>query len=326
MSNYLPLLAISDFMPLLTMMGMGGMLASVFMLAFNLDQNNLKTTLYPLVMTLIGFLMGIALHFGSTDDPLNLPIIYIILQFVALFVGSLHVWWLYTKLFWSKRDSYQAERDSFMPEFTYTMYTLVIMSAGVLAGYGYFSGFGKMINYWAINILFVAPFLFIKSYDFINQIPLRDYSKKWVFTAERIDEDNWEWNNETWVHFEAKETVAAERRKTGHKARFRILAPRKVPLREIYRLGVREYNQKSPQVVLQDLGFEVGNIDQFWWLFKLKVVWSRPNTWFRHVRYLDPYASPVVNDMRPNDILVMYRMPLNPEIDMDYGEVGMGEM
>lgn len=326
MLNSLPLLSISDFLPLLTMMGLGGMLGGVFMTLFSLDQNNLKTTLYPLVMTFFGFLIGIGLHFGSAGDPMNLPIIYIMLQFVVLFIGSLHLWWMYKKLFWSKRDSYQAERDSFSPEFTYTMYILVMMSAGMLGGYGYFGGFSKMVDYWAINILFVAPFLFIKSYDFLNQIPYRDFSKKWTFTKDRIDEDNWEWNNEMWVHFEVKETVEAERRKTGRTARFRILAPRKVPLREIYRLGVREYNKKAPQVVLQDLGFEAGNDGQFWWLFKVKSVWNRPNTWFRRVRYLDPFSSPVVNDMRPNDILIMYRMALKPGVELDYGEIAMGEM
>ncbi len=322
---YLPILTISDFLPLLTMLGLGGALGSVFMLLFSIDQNDLRTTLYAVFITVIGFLLGLTLHFGSVEDPLNLPFIYICLQFVVLFLGSLHVWWLYKKLFWSKRDTYQAERDSFSPEFVYTMYIMVMMTAGILGGYGYFAGFGKMANLWFINVMFVAPFLFIKAYDLLNQIPLRDYSKKWVFTPDRIDEDNWEWNNETWVHFEVKESVVAERKRMGRKARFRILAPRNVPMREIYRLGVREYNQKSPQVVLQDLGFEAGNVGNFWWLFKIKVVWNRPNTWFRHVRYLDPYASPVVNDMRPNDILIMYRMPLNPELEMDYGEVAMGE-
>ena len=316
----------SNFLPLLTLMGLGGVLGTIFMMVFNLDQNDLRTTLYVLFITLIGMLLGATLHFGSVDDPMNLPLVYIGLQFVVLGLGFIHIWWMYKKLFWSKRDSYQAERDSFFPEFTYTMYIMFLMAAGMLFGYGYFSGYGKMANYWAINLLFIAPLLFIKSYDFLNQIPLRDYSKKWGFTPERIDEDNWEWNNETWVHFEVKETVVAERRKTGRMSRFRILAPRKVPLREIYRLGVREYNKKAPQVVLQDLGFEAGNEGSFWWLFKIKVVWNRPNTWFRRVRYLDPYASPVVNDMRPNDILMMYRMPLNPDDDLDYGEIAMGEL
>jgi Type VI secretion system, TssN len=326
MSFFLPLLSISDFAPLLTLMGVGGVLGSVFALAFSLDQNNLKTTLYPIFATLMGMLLGVILHYGSVDDPMNLPWIYIGLQFLVLFLGSLHLWWMYKKLFWSKRDTYSKERDSFSPEFTYTMYIMVMMSAGMLAGYGYFSGFGKMANYWAINILFIAPFLFIKAYDFLNQVPYRDFAKKWTFTKDRIDEDNWEWNNEMWVHFEVRETVQAERLKKGRMSRFRILAPRRVPLREIYRLGVREYNKKAPQVVLQDLGFEIGNDGQFWWLFKVKTVWNRPNTWFRRVRYLDPFSSPVVNDMRPNDILIMYRMALTPGLELDYSEIAMGEM
>ena len=124
MSNYLPLLTISDFLPLLTILGFGGVLWGMFIGLFNLDQNDLRTALYAVFILLIGCLLGTILHFGSVEDPLNLPLLYMILQFVSLFIGVLHVWWMYKKLFWAKRDSYNVEKDSFLPEFTYTMLIL----------------------------------------------------------------------------------------------------------------------------------------------------------------------------------------------------------
>lgn len=255
---------------------------------------------------------------------MNLPNIYMALQGVFLVLGAAHLWWTYRKLFWSKRNAIQAENDSFWPELLFTLATFFLMSAGLLGAYGYFAGFDGTANYWPAGILFVVPFLFLKSYDFLNQIPQRDFSRKWEFTDERIGEDNWDWVNEIWVQFEVKESLAGERLKKGRSASFRIYAPRKVPLREIFRLAVREYNRKGPDISVQDLGFERENEGRFWWLFSIKFVWSRPGTWFRKIRYLDPYRSPVKNEIRPNDIVAARRMAATAVAEEE--DIPMGEL
>jgi hypothetical protein len=320
----------TTFLPLAFVAGIGIILGAIFMLGFNIDQNDRRTMLYPIFLLLIGGVLGVCLHFGSRSDAMDLPVLYITFQIVCFLLGIFHVWWLYKKLFWSKRDTYQSERDSILPEFVYTTACMFIVAAGLMLAYGYFAGFSKTDNYWAISLLFIHPFLFIKAYDVLNQIPQRDFSKKWTFTSERIGEDNWDWVNETWINFEVKETRESEQRKKGRIARFRILVPRKVPLREMYRLAVREYNKQSPEVVVQDLGFEKNNEGRFWWLFAIKCVWNRPKTWFRKVRYLDPSASSVLNDIQPTDIVVAKRMSFvneEPEDEeLGYGEVAMGEL
>jgi Type VI secretion system, TssN len=318
------------FLPLALVGGIGIVLGLIFMFGFNIDQNDRRTILYPIFLFLIGSLLGVILYFGSRNDPMNEPMFYIIMQFAFFLIGLFHNWWIYKKLFWTKRDTYKAERDSILPEFIYTLTSMFLVVAGLIVSFGFFSGFVKTGNYWAIGILFILPFLFIKTYDFLNQIPKRDFSKKWTFSSERIGEDNWEWANETWVNFEVKETREAERLKSGRTARFRILVPRKVPLREMYRLAVREYNKQGPDVVVQDLGFERNNEGRFWWLFSIKWVWNRPNTWFRKMRYLDPFASSVGNEILTTDTIVARRMPfvsgIQEDEELGFGEIAMGEL
>jgi Type VI secretion system, TssN len=316
----------TNLTPLLFIFGLGFVLFILFLSIFKLDQNDWRTSLYLLFMILVGGLTGLWLHFESEKNLLHLPNIYISLQVIFLLLGIGHIWWMYRKLFWSKRDSFWIENDSFWPELLYTLAILFLMSAGLLGAYGYFEvDFSNITHYWGICILFVVPFLFFKSYDFFNQIPQRDFSQRWVFTNDRIGEDNWDWVNEIWVQFEVKENLVSERLKKGRLASFRIEAPRKVPLRETFRLAVREYNSKAPDINVQDLGFEQENVGHFWWLFSIKFVWRRPETWFRKIRYLNPYSSPVKNEIRPNDIVVARRMNLNSAIEEEE-EIPMGEL
>lgn len=297
----------TQFIPLITLSGMSIGLFAVFMFAFELDQNDWRTKLYPLFMCLFGGLMGLWLHYGSFNNPMNLPNIYMVIQGLFFLFGLFHLWFMYQKLFWSKRNGYDADMDSLLPEAIYSFAILFLMGAGLLAAYGYFSGFSKMGNYWSISILFSIPFLFLKSYDFLNQIPQKDYSLKWVFTDDPINENNWRWENETWTHFEVKEKFRGTS-KVNRLASFRIKGPRKVPLREIFRLATREYNKNAVDVVVQDLGLEKENKGKIWWLFSIKFIWSQPNTWYRKIRYLDPYSSSVINEILPNDIIVARRM------------------
>lgn len=319
----------NEYIPLLILLGIGIILGAIFFFAFSIDQNGWRTKVYPLIMAIMGGLAGLYLHFSSIDDPMNLPVSYMVLQGVFLLLGIFHFWFLYKKLFWSRRNSFDLENDSFLPELVYTLLVLVLATAGLFAAYGYFAGFPKMTNYWVVGILFLLPFLFIKSYDALNQIPHKDFSQKWVFTKDHIGEKNWDWVNEMWVHFEVKENLISERHNNGRNARFRISAPRKVPLREFYRLAIREYNRQGPDIMVQDLGFERVNQGQFWWLFSIKYLWNRPNTWFRKNRYLDPYSSPVNNEIRPTDIIIARRMGTKEAIEnqevFDDG-IPMGEL
>ena len=312
----------AKLLPILSVSAVGAILFAIFMSAFKRNQSDLRTKLYVLVLVLFGAGAGLWLHFGSAEEPLKSPIIYMVLQGLFLLLGMAHVWYMYKWLFWSKRDPRIASEDSFWPELVYTLGILFFMTAAIIAVYGYYNGFDKVGNFYLIGILFILPFIYLKSYDVINQIPVRDFSQKWQFSNERIKEDQWDWVNEIWVQFRVRENWEGERKKSGRKAVFRIHAPRKVPIREVFRLAVREYNRGGPEISVQDLGFEQENADRFWWLFSIKFVWYRPNTWFRKVRYLDPYSSTVLNEVRPTDIILAKRISMGEEVDEEYIPTG----
>ncbi len=289
-----------EFYPLMAIVGISVVLITLFFTAFKLDQKDWRTKFYPLLMAIFGGLGGLWLLYGSTK-------IYIGIQVICFVAGVIHVWFMYQKLFWSKRDGYDSANDSFLPEFVYTLIVLGFITAGLMGIIAYLSETLKMENYWDTAMLFMVPFLFIKSYDLLNQIPQRDFAYKWIFTDQRIGEDNWQWENEIWVSFLVKENLEGEQLKIGRYASFRVSSPRRVPLGESFRLAIREYNRKGPEVMVQDLGFERENQQQLWWLFSIKIIWNQPSTWFRKIRYLNPNISPIKNGIRPDDIILVRR-------------------
>jgi hypothetical protein len=126
------------------------------------------------------------------------------------------------------------------------------------------------------------------------------------------------------------ENWIGQRRRKGRIAQFRVQVPRQVPLREVYRLAVRVWNQNSnavQDIVVQDLGFESVNQGRFWWLFSIKFEWLKPSTWFREPRFLNPMQSIVANDLKPNDIIRAQRMAfINADLDDDDDDIPMGEL
>jgi hypothetical protein len=299
----------------------------IFFFGFHLDQTNKATLIYATIMLVFGILLGFLTYYNNKQDNLNLAGSYTWMQAFFGLLGIFHVWFMYKKLFWSKRDTNSKTKDSFLPEFLYSLFLATLVTVGILAALSYKGQTVLAGLFWAVAIPFMVPLIFIKAFDALNQIPKMDFSQKWAFSKEPIKEDNWHWVNEAWVEFEVYESWLTEVRRNGRKARFRIRAPRQVPMREVYRLAVREYNQKGPEIVLQDLGFEAAHNGQFWWLFSIKFVWTQPKTWYRSMRYLDPYKAVSAGEVLSTDIIVAQRMAFSaiPSFDDD-GEIAMGEM
>lgn len=269
-----------------------------------------RTILFLLVFLLFGGLLGLLSFWLNKKDLMSLGNSYLLGQAVALVLGIFHLWFMYDKLLWSKRNSFIRAQDSFFPEALYTLLASLALTAGCLAVMFYFTKEVAVI-FWSVGVLFLLPFLLLKAFDFLQQIPLKDYKVKWFFSQKVIGENDWNWSNEMWISFEVKESW----KKPGirRSARFRILAPRHIPLGEIFRLAVREYNKQGNNIVVQDLGFEPGNKDRFWWLFSLKFRWSKPHTWFPNFRYLDPNDTALANALRPGDLVKARRISTGKE-------------
>jgi hypothetical protein len=298
-----------------------------FMLGFNRDQTDKPTRYYLFGMLFIGLLL-FGLVWLINRKEANWEFTYHILQGSMFCLGVFHAYWLYKKLFWSKRNSLNKIHDSFLLEAVFTLLLLLLLTLIIVFPIAYFFGIDKAQVFWSIGILFLLPFLGLKSFDFLNQIPEADYAWKWVFTKDRINEDNWDWQNETWVNFEMINSLNGQETKQGKIVRFKILVPRKTPLREVYRLAIREYNQKSPAVPLQDLGFENGRETRFYWLFSLKkpTTWKKPATWFNSKRILNPYDTIVANEILTDDLIYAQRMVFQEENDSKFDFVAMGEL
>ncbi len=294
-----------------------------FFMGFQREQNDRKTMLYVLVILLLGALFGGLIFWLNQSQAMNLEHSYTLTQVIVSLLGIFHVWWLYNRLFWSKRDSLSWERDSFLLELLFTLLLMLALSIGIL-GVLYFTNKAISELYWSAGIAFMVPFLFVKSFDFLSQIPTKAYRIEWYFTKQLINENDWDWSNEMWLDFEVKESW----NKPGMKrtAAFRILAPRHVPLGEVYRLAVREYNRKGPDIVVQDLGIEPENEKRFWWLFSLKFVWSRPHTWLPNIRCLNPYEKVLTNALRPSDIVLARRVANKNFVLDEDEEIAIGEI
>ncbi|MFZ2899009.1 MAG: TssN family type VI secretion system protein [Saprospiraceae bacterium] len=264
-----------------------------------------RTILFLLFFLPMGGLLGLLFFWLNKKDIMSLGDSYLLGQAVVLLLGIFHLWFMYDKLLWSKRNGFVRSQDSFFPEALYTLLASLALTAGCLAVMFYFTKEVAVI-FWSVGAIFLMPFLFLKTFDFLQQIPLKDYKVKWFFSRKLIGENDWNWSNEMWISFEVKESW----NKPGihRSASFRILAPRHIPLGEIFRLAVREYNKQGNKIVVQDLGFEPDNQDRFWWLFSLKFRWNKPHTWFPNFRYLDPNDSALANALRPGDLVKARRI------------------
>lgn len=294
-----------------------------FLMGFNREQNDRRTMVYAVLMLLLGALLGGLIFWLNKAQVMRLENSYALTQGLVFLVGIFHAWWLYNKLFWSRRDSFSWEKDSVLLEFLFTFLITLALSIGIL-GVLFFTAEAISELYWSAGFALMVPFLFVKTYDFLLQIPAKVYRVKWHFTKQLINENDWDWTNEMWLHFEVRESW----NKPGMKrtAAFRILTPRHIQLGEVYRLAVREYNRKGPDIVVQDLGFEAENTGRFWWLFSLKFMWSRPHTWFPDIRFLNPYDSVLTNALRPGDVVLARRIALSGAFMMDDDEVAIGEI
>lgn len=277
----------------------------VFFLGFNKGQKDRRSILFLILALVLGGLLGLLVYWFDKKGIMELSAGYLLAQIIFLVLGILFPWLLYNKLFWTKRDGFIRAQDSFLPEFVYTLLTGLALSLGMILVLFYLMKVG--INmYWGVGVVFLVPFLFLKTLDFLRQIPLKDFKVKWAFSQRLINENEWNWSNEMWISFEVRESW--NKPGINRNAKFRILAPRNAPLGEIFRLAIREYNKQGKKIVVQDLGFESENTGLFWWLFSLKTVWNRPHTWFPNLRYLDPGDSALANALRPGDLVKVRRI------------------
>jgi len=290
----------------------GGVIAIVLGIIFwQLKKEDIKrkTLIYLMVSVILAALPGF-LGITVRQTP---SIAYLASLLIFVIYGSLHVWLMYG-LYWSRRASGDPSRDSFLPEFVFTLLLTVL---GVLAFSANFNAWDSE-NYWQSNFLplfsgvviaFPLPFLFIKAYDFAMQIKAPDYEKKaeWSDFSNALAPDP-----TTKLRFVVAHTLKDENNPFRKKDSFRIeIAPEDI-LGNIFRYGVEELNDVEPGKKIIDLEEDqYTDIPRLWWLFKVKFRLGRPNTWNRKIRYLDPFAKAEENLIKNGDTIIAKRVPFN---------------
>ncbi|WP_207431284.1 TssN family type VI secretion system protein [Sabulibacter ruber] len=282
---------------------------AVSLVLFLLNDGKLdkKTWVYAGVFAFVSLMTGAIMWL--LYEMAQLPIFYIFVIGLVIFLiaGYFHLEKLYS-LLWARRDADNWSKDSFLKEAGFTFSLASVMSLICLMCFGFLlKKWDVAASMWGFLLIFPLPFLLTKAYDFLRQIPEKDFDKKWFYEVFPFDETQWKRENMVSVGFQVADSLQNEGRWFSKKARFSIVIPRDQELRMIYRLALREYHKKNPSVPVQELGYEEEG-PKFWWLFYVPFLLWKPRTWWRQNPYLDPNESIANNHLRNGDFIVAKRM------------------
>jgi hypothetical protein len=231
--------------------------------------------------------------------------LFLLAQTGFFLFGTVHLILLYRIFSWARRDQVHKDRDSFLPEF---LFTLLIMSSG---------GIGFLLHFWywvpeysgffSYTLpLFLVPFIFVKTIDAALQVPQPDYELKWRFPAGILDDRSLKWENAQKIFFHTAINIKEDRKPVTRRCKMWVEPSRDESLANAFRLGVREYNIDAGATSIRELGFEPGT-PSLWWMFYLKPVLWRPRTWMGQ-KVLDASVSLARNKLKEGDIVVARRI------------------
>ncbi|MEZ4959597.1 MAG: TssN family type VI secretion system protein [Saprospiraceae bacterium] len=277
-------------------------IVSLIIFWINNGKPDKRTMLHALIYLLIGALLGLLGWVLRQFADLSLTWNYYLMTFLAFCTGLLQIYLLY-QLMWSTRDSLFWERDSLQKEAAFTFFTAQLFTLGFMLVYFFLSHLGESeaTTFWSLFVPFSLPFVITKVLDLMNQVPGKEFEKKWVYQLTELDETRWDWVNTMIIGFNVVDSFKNEDRWRPKIARFTIRAPRNQPLSQVYRLALRVYHDQNPVVPVQDIGYEK-TPPEFWWLFYIKFNLFKPSTWFVKQRYLDPDLS-LENNRLQNDFM-----------------------
>jgi hypothetical protein len=265
-----------------------------------------RTGWFLFVYCLVGLLVGALLGVLLLKEVLALFFIFLVGLILFLIAGLFYQSNVY-KLIWARKDTYNWPKDSFITEATFTLGLSSLVTALCISVFGYITKKWEVAaSMWGLVVIFPFPFLLTKVFDFLQQIPRKDFDKKWFYEVFPFDETQWKRENMVSIGFKVADSLSGETKLFTTRAKFSIVIPRDQPLKLIYRLALREYHKKKPSVPVQELGYEDG-IPKFWWLFKTPFLLWNPSTWFRW-SYLDPNESIANNNLKNGDFIVAKRM------------------
>ncbi len=253
---------------------------------------------YLLITVLLFFCLGLIGLFSVTYDNW----IYTGLQMIALLFGVYHAWALFYNYDWS-------DHISFWPESLFTFSVTLLAGFGLLGGLAFwvlaFNGFElefisiRHLSYYSSAFCILLPYLLLRTYDYIKQIPPRTYVA-WYFPdslAPMIDLSD---QNVVFVYMDL--FVDAGRHPVGHIKEHRSRIPLYENFGDFFQNFVQDYNGKHPQNKIVDLRENQLN-DTIGWTFYAK---GRKGS---RRRLIDPFEV-AIEQVEEGDLIIAKRVIL----------------
>lgn len=220
--------------------------------------------------------------------------------------GGIHTWIMYS-LKWSKRNSRNDLKDSFWPEFLFTLAIGILGTAGFFGLYLFLTNPGWAYYYLPISLGFPLIFLSLKIYDFAEQMLPEDFEIKWFHPAGNFDYSGIP-DGGTKIYFKIAKNSESAKRPLSRDSKAFVTIPSNTSLGDAFRIAIIEYNLDYPaesEERIANLGYENSG-KELWWLFRLKIILWRPRTWQRN-KYLDPNRTLDENKLSEGDVVKTLR-------------------
>ncbi len=298
---------------LLTLVGFSTVFAIVLIVlkkdAFYKDK---RTLTYSLAGLLIYGALGAAA--SALLQSTNTYILYLILQLLFLGLGIIHLIVLYgsgkrkkNKLYWTKRDSWDKDKDSFWPEFLYSLLFCLVVSTGLLLYAFIVSKDASISSDLATSVAtFMLPFLFAKTFDFSQQIEDREYEIEWEYPDSFLNKGSFKWNEKAEVYFKVFQSFKKRKGLFQKREESWLFYPANATLGDAFVLSVQEFNKKRSDLE-GEIIIDLGKDGAYWWLFRRRFNLFVPSTWSFQNNLLNPDLTLQELGIEDQDFIVAIR-------------------
>ncbi len=219
---------------------------------------------------------------------------FILLQLVSLALGSVHVWLMYIWFDWSKRES-------FWPELWFTAFvtalasTIFMFAATFMLSKEELATNSLVVWYCASFIPFLIPYLVLKSFDYLWNIPPNVYNL-WHYPMGTDVPDPLSYDLADHMKIIA---IELDPRLDSETKNNKVKAPERMELGHFFMSFIEQYNLRNAE---ETITVEDENQMPYGWLFYLKT------KWYKRTKVYDAGMTFNDNNIKENDTIIAERI------------------
>ncbi len=266
-----------------------GFLAGVFF-ALKKEQKQISVkvfVIYSLVTLLSYALIGLS-GLMKIENPLKL---FIALQVGSTLLGIIHAFTLYRLNAWN-------DRDSFVHELVFTLYVSALAALSFIVVFSLCNQMGYVLIFSGSIIFFLVPFLVLKCYEFMIQIPEEVYTK-WFYPIGQgendLPEELLDDTNVVIIEFRMLQNTNEDSELIKSRSRL----PLKIEFSKFFPAFLEQFNDRNPGRKIQ---FMDANNEPHGWNFYLLPKWWQFKT------YINPQLTIRENGIKENSIIIAERV------------------